>query len=361
MRHRLRTVTCVLGLFAYSGALDAQMLRLTLRDSVDRTPVSGALVSIRDSVSGRQIDVVSGGTGELSLRLPLAGWWSVLVRQIGLTPRRVAPTRIAEGEAVSLELLLERKAFQLATQRVVRDSMYCGERPNGPDRTAAVWGQVSLALESVLAARNDSSWGDSVYAEVVESDVDLKGRTQRARMLSRSRGQLRPFAALSPDQLDSSGYARESRSGDREYFAPDERVLLSDTFVSTHCFGVPKSDSTSAFAELIFKPMPGRSRIDITGTAYVDVESGELTRIAYRYVPDGRIVPNDAKRAGGEVTLQRLDGGIWIVAEWTLRMPLFSRYSNFRILAPVLVGYRELRGSTKFRNAQFVPSSATPP
>jgi hypothetical protein len=343
-------------------SLDAQVLRLTLRDAVDRTPVIGALVSVRDSVTGRQIDVVSGSTGDLSLRLPFAGSWSVLVRQIGLIPRRVAPMRIVDGATQVVELLLERKAFQLATQRVVRDSTYCMERPNGQDRTAAIWAQVSLALESSIATRNDTTRADSLYAEVFESDVDLKGRTLAARMLSRSRGQLRPFSALSPAQLDSIGYAREDRNGDREYFAPDERVLLSDLFVETHCFTVPPSDSLPEFAELVFRPVPGRSRIDISGKAYVDVESGELKRIVYRYVPDGRIVPNDAKRAGGEVSLQRLDGGVWIVSEWTLRMPLFSRRSNFRLIAPVLVGYRELRGTTTFRNAQFVPAPvATPP
>jgi hypothetical protein len=154
----------------------------------------------------------------------------------------------------------------------------------------------------------------------------------------------RPFFAADPDSLARFGYIRSEPDSMLAYFAPDEVVMLSDAFIQSHCFRTPAVDADAALAELEFRPVPRRRVPDVAGVAYVDTLSGELRRIVFRYVGAAAFVPTEATHAGGEVTLQRLPSGQWIVSDWTIRMPEIVRSSW--LTTRTLAGYLESGGST---------------
>ena len=86
-----------------------------------------------------------------------------------------------------------------------------------------------------------------------------------------------------PDSLERTGYVRAEPDTTLTYLAPDENVLLSESFLRTHCFSAPGAKD-GALAELRFKPVRGRRLPDVEGSVFVDTLSGELRRIDYRYV-----------------------------------------------------------------------------
>jgi hypothetical protein len=80
----------------------------------------------------------------------------------------------------------------------------------------------------------------------------------------------------------------------------------------------------------------------VEGTAFVDVNTGELRQIAYRYVASRQLLPIYAEHAGGDVFLRRLPNGAWIVSKWSIRMPVFGR--SIAGGQVIVTGYREAAG-----------------
>ncbi len=331
-----------------AGTIAAQTVRLELRDSATNTAVIGALVSALDSLGRQRVDGLSNDRGMLTLRLPSAGVWSFGIRRIGITPQQVTGIRVESGAVVSLPLRMTSTRQMLSQVRVTAEGGICGRAPEGENRTAMLWEQMSLALRASTLSRADTA---AVMARVEEWTRDLSPKLEelRSQVLRDGNGVGRLFMALDPDSLASVGYVRKESNGDFSFFAPDEAVLLSEAFLGTHCFDTPKRDADPALAELRFRPVRGRSVPDVEGTAFVDAASGELRRIEFRYASSRNVIPIPAPHAGGHVALQRLGSGLWIITDWAIRMPRFEqvpppmRYPARRDFR--LTGYREVGGT----------------
>ena len=315
-RVRAASFACTAASLCCAPLARAQFVRVELRDSSSAAVVSGALVSASDSTGQRRADGLSGDAGVVTLRLPAAGTYTITIRRIGVRPRQVPGVVVDAGSTRTLALTLTSVQQLLPSVRVVARNT-CGRAPEGNDRTGALWEQISLALRAATITQR----------EVVTRDTQGAGRLVQAD---------------DPDTLAASGYVRRDADGRTSYYAPDEQVLLSDAFLATHCFSAPMPNANALLAELRFQPVRGRRVADVEGTAYVDVHSGELRQISYRYVASRALMPVNAEHAGGDVFLRRLLNGAWIVNRWSIRMPIVGRSLAGSQL--VLRGYREMAG-----------------
>jgi hypothetical protein len=128
----------------------------------------------------------------------------------------------------------------------------------------------------------------------------------------------RPFGAPDPAALITRGYVRGDFVRGWEFFGPDEKVLLSDGFASTHCFRALRDKNKPALIGVSFRPVPKRSQSDIEGVIWVDQQSSELREINFNFVNASDIT---RFRPGGYSRFTRLPSGTWIVSDWSLRMP----------------------------------------
>jgi hypothetical protein len=344
--HRLRRGLVILcGLALTSVTAQSQALRLILRDSANGTPIIGALVSARDSTGATRADGLSNDRGMLLLRLPSAGQWQVHIRRIGLAPRLVPAMAVAEGAVVTVDLSLASVRQTLARVRVTARAGHCGSAPQGGDRTALLWESVSLALRSSTLSRDDSLQTAALRVREVVRELSPELEPVNEQITRQGYGVGRAFVAIHPDSLESRGYIQREPNGELSFYAPDEVVLISDSFLRTHCFETPKKDANPALAELRFKPVRGRSLPEVEGTAYVDTLSGELRLIEYRYIAPRNMVPVEAKYLGGDVVMRRMPNGVWYVSAWAIRMPMFA----IRGIAQeyYLHGYREVGGTVE--------------
>ncbi len=286
---------------------------------------------------------LTNAAGEALLRLPAEGRWSVAVRRIGLAPERRAPVFVRIGESVTARFTLRAAPFQLPGARVVAASGSCPGTDGGVMRVSALWDQVTLALQgSALAA--DEGAGSTVLRSVAsDRELDLDLRVLSETPLQVRRGVGRPYAALHPDSLVLHGYVRSDADRTLQYFAPDERSLLSESFLRTHCFDTPPRDAEPGVAELRFRPAPTRRAPDVAGSAFVDAATGALQRISFRFVNADSLFPSGTKHAGGEVRFDRLPDDTWYVAAWSIRMPRMLRVTWSRV--PRLTGYHEVAGA----------------
>ncbi len=334
--------------FLFMGALlsrpaAAQVVRVALRDSVTGALVVGALVSALDSTGVSRADALSNELGVVTLRVPSIGLWTLRVRRIGMSPLRIPNVRIDAGTVATLPLNIATIRQRLTSVRVTADARNCGRAPSGTDRAGMLWEQISLALRASTLTSSDSAAALPLQIEERVRDLDASLSEKATRITRSGFGAGRPYSADDPDTLATRGFVRRGTDGEFTFFAPDENVLLSDAFASTHCFETPKQDEDPSLAELRFRPSRGRAIADVEGTAFVDTLSGELRRIEFRYVVSQSLLPTNARYAGGDVALSRLANGRWIVTSWAIRIPLFQRVgATPRFLVR---GYQEVGGT----------------
>jgi hypothetical protein len=112
------------------------------------------------------------------------------------------------------------------------------------------------------------------------------------------------------------------------YYAPDAEVLLSDSFLATHCFEVRlgRGDATGLVG-LAFTPARGRRLVDVSGVLWLDRATAELRALEFEY----ENLPSDLRAgpAEGRVEFLRIPSGPWIVRDWVIRMPIVSMTRAF--------------------------------
>lgn len=348
----------IVGVFALASA-DAQAVRVELRDSSSNAPVSGVLVTALDSAGQRRADGLSGESGMVTLRLPAAGSWTITVRRIGVRPRAIPGLRVADGATQLLSLTIASMQQLLPPVRVTADGSICGREPDGDTRVARLWEQITLALRAATISQRDKAALPPLMVTERRNELSESLEERSSVVTRQTTGSGRLVAADDPEKLATLGYVRAEANDTRAYFAPDEVVLLSDSFLTTHCFSTPEADADALLAELRFKPVRGRKVADVEGTAFVDVNTGELRRITYSYIASRQLIPVYAEHAGGEVQVRRLPNGQWIVNKWFIRMPIIGQAQSSQRL--VVTGYHEVAGLVQETRATPTPAVTRPP
>ncbi|MGH7561853.1 MAG: carboxypeptidase regulatory-like domain-containing protein [Gemmatimonadales bacterium] len=308
----MRLVLTAAALLMAVSAARAQTVEIELREAESRAPIAGAIVRLL-AESRIVAQGLTSEQGRLSLRAPAAGSYRLKVDRIGWSGFMSDPLQLSAGPPVRANLLLPSVKRELPTLEVRGRSRCRVGQEEGP-LVAALWDEIRKALTANLITQRQGSL--TLHVREFERDVDPSERILRQWYHSSKLGRGQPFVSLPPELLAREGFVRLLRDSS-DFAAPDAVLLLSDEFVSTHCFGAVGGEQNLVGLE--FEPIPGRRVADVQGTLWVDRATSELRHIEYRYTGlEGML---ERARLGGRVEFRRLPTGSWIVSYWHIRMP----------------------------------------
>ncbi len=326
----------------------AQSVRGLLTDSVSRTPIAGAFLTLIDDQGVERARAMTNALGEFTLNASAAGTYRVRSKRIGFRPLVSAALALRAGDVIAYNAAIDPIPISL------REVVVAGERQcdiEAGASVAALWDEIREALAAVSwTARVPAYWFETT---IFERDVNVTGRQRIPDSTWHDAGFRKlPFRNYATEaELEHQGYVIVTDTG-WVYRAPDADVLLSTTFLRTHCFETKNGrGDTDGLVGLVFTSARDRRPPDITGTLWVDRQTSELRRMEFNYIR----LPQDvvAPRAGGRIEFMRLPNGAWIVRDWVIRMP-YSKMTQ-QILGmgdrPEVTGFHEKGGSADFIRA----------
>jgi hypothetical protein len=311
--------TVFLGLLATlvcAGRVTAQNQLVVRAETETRTPLSGALIALISPSNQVIEERLSSASGVATFNAP-AGEYLVRVRRIGYRPFYSKQITLPRSEALILQVESPRVVLQ---QMVVTASAQCGRINPDAATLAALWEEISKGLRASQLTANDLKEISRrvVYHRQVRDDGSVISGDSSVVPVFRTR----PFGSPDPASLVALGYVRGDEIRGWTYFGPDELVLLSDSFASTHCFRAVRSRKRPNQIGVAFQPIPKRKQSDINGVIWLDERTSELREVEFRYVNAGIL---DDFSPGGFSRFRRMPSGAWIVSEWQLRMPRLMR------------------------------------
>ena len=278
-------------------------------------PVRGALAAL---IAPDGNTVVERLTDDSGFRILTAtpGSYKVRIRRIGYEPFISSPISVPyEGE---LKIAVSGAQVSLATVVVTAGSQ-CRHTEVDQRAIGQLWEEISKALLGADLARTDFS--DLGWIKVYKKEVGSRGKLVSLDTSLRKVGDARPFAASDPRTLATRGFVRGNLTVGWEYFAPDEKVLLSREFADTHCFSIVRDKKRSREVGVGFEPSPERKVGEVAGVIWLDEQSAELREIVFRFVNIGEV---SRFKPGGTVHFRRLPSGAWIVDDWKLTFPVLE-------------------------------------
>ena len=319
-RAQVATIACLTSLPVLLGA---QIVRGRVTESGSGSTVGGVLVSLIDPRTRAQsVSTLSDPQGFYALRAPVAGTYQVEAKRIGVRHFVSRSIELASGETQVLNIAVEGLAYRLPETVVMGVAACTGATADAP-RIGALWDEARTALAATRISLRERLFRGTISRYVRELDP----RTRR--VLKEEGRQIqgvmdKPFRAVDPDSLSIRGYVTTD-GRDKTYFAPDADVLLSDAFVSDHCFRLsPPSRQRRGMMGLAFAPAPGRRLPEIEGTMWLDGRTFELKLVEFKFVNTSDL----PDVADGEVHFEKLANGAWVVRRWFLRLPYGGRASN---------------------------------
>lgn len=314
-----------------STAASAQVVRGTVRDDATGAPLAGVVVALAPADASREAlftpairtsAALTNAAGEFALAAGDSGRFVVAAKRIGVRQWMSAPFSLARGETRRLDVRLEELRFDLPIV-TVSGVTPCGTRQEDRGRIAALWAEASAALTASELSLRDRLFRATIvrYQRVLEPrSLSVRSENSEVRRSVTEHA----FVSFPAESLAAVGYARTLEDGSIEHFAPDAQVLLSDSFVRDHCFGLAKPSGSEV--GITFQPVRQRRLTDIEGTIWLDARSFELHRVTFRYT--NFPLPTRDTRSGGEVQFAHLAGGAWYVSNWFMRVPQVQLEQN---------------------------------
>jgi len=124
----------------------AQTVRGLLTDSVSRTPLPGAFLTLVDASGVERARVMTNQAGEFVVTAPAAGSYRLRSKRIGFRPLVSAPLTLGAGETISYNGAIDPIPIPLQTV-VVAGERQCDVESGAS--TAALWDEVREALAAV--------------------------------------------------------------------------------------------------------------------------------------------------------------------------------------------------------------------
>ncbi len=291
----------------------AQNVLVRTIETETRRAIGGAIVSLLDSTGTRIGQGLTNESGRLLLRAPTAGRYRLRADRIG-HPGVTAELRVTDTASVTLVMPAERIFLPELT---VAGSTQCERRDGrGGEQTAALWEEIRKALAA--SAITTSSQSIELQVRRFRRSRSLTGELRRDSTVGEYNTRASPFVALEPAALRAGGYLQ--RVDKRwQFFGPDAQLMLSEDFLTDHCFELiaPDQENEKALG-LGFRPVQGQTRPDIRGILWVDRTSAELRHLDFEFVNVPRAVEAPI---GGRIEFERLGGGAWIIRDWYIRSP----------------------------------------
>ena len=299
-----------------AGLAHAQAVRGTVmtRDSM-RVP--GVIITLIDANGTAVARALADDEGRFTMRAPSTGTYYIDARRLAFRPTIDVSIALEEGKILLHTLVLTGAPIELTRVHVTAPQA-CATESDTASSALAVWKEARKALMASQLTRLTRAYRVDVTTYVRRQPAGVErpqvDSTQQFGM------PIRPFTSRSAQELADLGYV--TRSDRREVFhAPDEDVLLSESFASTHCLRVlPDSGSGDDIVRLGFTPIPGRRQADITGVLSIHRMSSELRRLDFVYT---NLPPRDVVgSSGGEIFFRRLPEGSWLIDRWAIWLPI---------------------------------------
>jgi hypothetical protein len=281
---------------------------------------------LTDSVGHAVTQSSVGDGGRYSLRAPHDGTFRVRVLQIGWRPWTSDGFIVHANQNLARHLVVTSVRVTLDAVRVVAEGGACRTATDSLTAAFGVWEEARKAL---LAASLTSAEPLSMSASLDERTFDADGTRLVSDSSSSSSGRtVKPFVTPPPDSLARAGYLTADQTA-TTYWAPDADVLLSDSFLATHCLSLTAPVDSGATRDgsrrigVAFRPATLRDGIvDIAGVLWLDRASAELRSLDFRYINAPQLTL--AARSGGHADFLRLPNGRWITARWSIRYPVLG-------------------------------------
>ncbi|HSJ29781.1 MAG TPA: carboxypeptidase regulatory-like domain-containing protein [Longimicrobiales bacterium] len=335
-RPAIAAIPLLLTLLAQRPA-HAQIITGRLTDAAAGRPVASAFVQLVDAAGVRHEGALTDSAGWYSLRARAPGEYRLHAQALGYITATSPVLRLGP-DPVEYVFELDRRALVLpSVDARSEDSRGCERRPDG-EAVVALWDAVRTALTVTAWTGETGSIRYSMMNHTRELDAAQRNIEREERVPVYATTAL-PYGAVGPEQLARDGYL--VTEGDVSWLLGlDADVLLSESFLDSHCFRmVPSRDTTRV--GLGFTPLRSDGRTDVSGVLWVNRSTAELQHLEFEF----EALPEHMRRFGasGEVHFERLGTGAWIVTRWWIRSPRVSTRPVSRRYQ--LAGYREDGGT----------------
>ena len=305
-------------LFSLPVTASGQEIVGELVDEQTGQAIDGVFVMAVDTAGIARAGALTGDDGRFQIFLPASGAYTLSAQRIGYRTTASPPLQVSPGQSLPYRMEVATEAVVLENLSVTAERR-CSLMEGAGVTLTQLWDEAQKAM--TVAEWTRDAGVVEMMIEDFERSVDLRGQVVAENRMSRDYYGARPYESLPAEQLASEGYIVERGDG-TFYYAPDESVLLSRSFLESHCFQPRRDLDKPGLIGLAFEPIRDRSQPDIRGAFWLDEQSAELRFVDYRY--SGLLQPVSAPEAGGRVEFQRLEDGAWIVSRWWIRMPRFG-------------------------------------
>ena len=286
-------------------------------DAETSAPLAGVLVSLLDEDDTRVRAALSDSLGRFTLRADEVGTYRIRAQRIGMRTTTTDWLELSEPGLRLERIAMRDRAVEIEGLVVNSSVQACKIESGEAVQIQRWWAEARKALEVNALVQDTRLERVRVYRFEREWSADLRSLLSERRTPG-SNYTWRPFVSMSAEALAQDGFI-QGPAGQRQYFAPDADVLLSDVFLSRHCFSLIRDEQRPHSVGLRFEPTWTREQTDILGVLWVDTVTAELSELEYLYtnLPDD--LPGD--EAGGRVRFRYQPSGAWVVSEWWIRMP----------------------------------------
>jgi hypothetical protein len=315
----------VLALTTFTRVGAAQELRGTVRDSVSRRPIAGAVLLVLDSSGMVLVRNLTDETGRYAIAVR-SGARRVRVQRIGFRPRdMVIPARATATDVAFDVVMLPIPTF---LERVsINAQSKCSRRA---DRAVAfaLLQQARAGLLTTIVARetNPAAMVRFTYEKTMAGMSDhVDYMTVFVDSADRTSGSF--GAAHKAIDFVRGGFV-EAHGDDQTFLGPDAEVLLDDDFAAAYCFHIADPETARANeVGLGFVPAERREkRVDIEGVLWIDTVARALRDIQFRYVGLESTIQRAAP--GGSISFREMANGVVLIDQWSLRLVGIDRHGS---------------------------------
>lgn len=338
------TVALIIGL---PSPTYAQTVRGRALDAQTEAPLTGVLISLLDESGERVRAVLTDEDGRFDMAVAQFGRHRLRAERIGLATTTSDAFMVFSTDPVEQRVLMGARAVEIAGLVVDSRVKQCRLDAERAVQIQRWWQDVRTALDvsSVITGQGLAQFRVERFEREWDADLNRVVSSNARQEMSVS---ARPFVSADAEYLSSGGFVQgDLFVGQREYYAPDADVLLSDVFLSDHCFSITAHDE-DRLVGLSFEPNRIGDIADIEGTLWVDTTTAELKSLDFRYANMTSVPENES---GGHVSFEYMQTGAWIVRDWFIRMPRLGLRDGDEL---ELLGYVDVGGRVSLLEAVAV-------
>lgn len=330
----MRTTWTLVGVVALLSCLapraSAQTVRGQIVDQQTAAPIQGAFIRLVDSAGVARDAVLSDSSGNFTLTAPGAGRYTLRAERIGYASTFSDTLDVAAGKTVLYRFAVPVQAINLEGLDV-RGSKRCDVSTKEGAETNVLWNAARKTLDVVAWMETEQRVPFQSIIWVRTRDIATFNLTEGEQHILSGFGQS-AFRSQSAEDLAQNGFVRTTASGGLVYYGLDAQTLLSDVFLSGHCFRVAKPPKgEKQLVGLSFEPLNRDGPPDIQGTLWLDRRTSELRYLAFHYTRFPYPMTISESYFGGRIEFRRMDNGAWIVGRWWLRSVVGANRGRLRV------------------------------